>query len=117
MPALFAILLSLTFIGSTFASGPFCAIAYSPSTGRWGHGEGYPNRASAETRALAECSTYDARVVVWVHHGYASLAVDNSYGRYGVGYGASLARAKRNAIRGCNSPNAHVVQSVWSGVY
>lgn len=117
MTAVCALLFCLAFASSAFASGPYCAIAYSPSTGRWGHGENYPNRASAEARALAECSTYDARVVVWVHHGYAALAVDNSHGRYGVGYAASLARAKRNAIRGCNSPNAHVVQSVWSGVY
>ena len=111
-----ALLLCLAFVHSASARGPFCAIAYSPSTYKVGWSHSWPNRASAESTALANCNTYDARIVVWVSNGYAALAIDKNTGRYGYGYGATLKAAKRNAIQGCNSPHARVVQTVWAGV-
>lgn len=112
--AVCALLLCFAFVNSAFASGPFCSIAFSPSTGRYGHGEGYSTRAGADSRALSECGTYDARVVAWAYHGYVALAVGD--GRYGTGYSTSLRDAKRKAVRNCGAADAHVVQSVWAGI-
>jgi hypothetical protein len=109
-----ALLLGFAFVSSAFATGPFCAIAYSPATGQWGHGRDYATRALAEGRALSECGTYDARVVAWAYHGYIALAVGGSY--YGSGYGSTVNQAKRNALRNCRSSEARVVQTVWSGI-
>jgi hypothetical protein len=116
LSALCALLLCFAFVSSALAGGPFCAIAYSPSTYRVGWSHSHYNRASAEAAALSGCGAYDARIVVWVASGYAALAVDKTTGRYGYGYGGTLRKAKRNAISGCNSPNAQIVQTVWSGV-
>ena len=114
----FAALFSLLFafaLASVCYAGPYCAIAYSKSTGRYGHGEGYDNRAAAEYRALAECGTRDARVVGWVKNGYLSLAVGRYVGTYGVGYGSDIYSAKSRALRRCPSNSARIVQTVWAG--
>ena len=110
-----ALLFALVLTATCFAGGPYCAIAYSKSTGRYGHGEGYDSRAAAEYRALAECGTHDARVVGWVKNGYLSLALGRIVGTYGTGYGSDIYSAKARALRNCPSNNAHIVQTVWAG--
>jgi len=112
-----ALLFALALTATCFASGPYCAIAYSKSTGRYGHGEGYDSRAAAEYRALAECGTHDARVVGWVRNGYLSLALGRLVGTYGTGYGSDIYTAKARALKNCPSDNAHIVQTVWAGAH
>lgn len=112
--ALSVLLLCLAFASAALA-GPYCAIAYSKSTGRYGHGEGHNTRAEAEYRALAECGTHDAHVVGWCRNGYLSLALGRNLGTYGTGLGNTIYEAKARALKNCPSSSAHIVQTVWAG--
>src|SRR5690349_7855639 len=51
----------------------FGAIAYSPTTGKFGYSYNYRNRATAEKVALQNCHAVDARVVGWVNAGFLAL--------------------------------------------
>ena len=109
-----AFLFCVAFIPAARAVGPYCAIAYSPSTFSSGQGVGYSNLGAAKARAMAECHRTDARVVVWCNRGFAALAVDTTTGRYGWGTAMSKSRARRVAINHCKSRHARVVETAWA---
>lgn len=101
----------------------YAAIAYSPSTGKFGYAWNYGTSWTAARRALAECKAPDARIVGSVNAGWVVLAVgdDNSYGvAVGQGYGADLRALRRQAIAACKAKGAgKVVKLVYvcSGHY
>lgn len=82
----------------------FAAIAYSPSTGKYGYADEGLTRASVEAEARRRCAADDSRIVAWVHDGYCALAV-GADGAYGVGWShgrdASDSAAKERALEGC----------------
>jgi hypothetical protein len=103
-------------IGSslTAAADSYAAIAYSPSTGRWGYGNGYPSQAQATTRALAECGQRDA-VTKWCKNAWIALALSNkSPGGYGWAWATTASVARSRALRECRArnPDAHIVVCV-----
>ena len=81
------------------AAGPYAAIAYSPSTGKYGTSRNYPTRGEADRAAIANCGAADARVVVWASGGsYCALAVDpGNPAVYGRDFGSTAARARVGA--------------------
>ena len=112
----------LIVITLVFAIGPalhaagdsYAALAYSPSTGRWGYGNGYPTRAQATTRALAECGQSDA-VTKWCKNAWIALALsDKSPGGYGWAWATTASAARSRALRECRArnPDAHIVTCV-----
>lgn len=93
----------------------YAAVAYSPSTGKYGYGYNCGSRWAAERRALAECQAPDARVVGWVNAGWLVLAIgdDNSYGvAWEYGDGASSLVAKRRAVANCREQGGKVVKVI-----
>lgn len=95
----------------------FAAIAYSDSTGRYGYSYGYSSRFDAENRALSECGTDDARVVIWGRNAYVALAVgDNGAIGYAWGSSESIARnIARQKCRDYGGQNVRIAVSVYSG--
>jgi hypothetical protein len=89
----------------------YAAIAYSPSTGKWGTGQGYPWLNRARERALAECDADDARIIGWVENGFIALALGDDVGAYGYGSSSNSATARAIALRECakRTTGAHVV--------
>jgi hypothetical protein len=79
----------------------FGAIAYSPSTGAQGYSYDYPDRWSAENRALQECNARSGgcRVAVWFRNACGALAVGNS--GWGSGWGNNQRRAEAEALGVC----------------
>jgi hypothetical protein len=82
----------------------YAAVAYSPSTGKYGYAWNWRSRGKAEAVALANCKEADAKVVGWVKAGWLVLAVsdDNAYGvGYSYGAGAGNTDAMRQARADC----------------
>jgi hypothetical protein len=109
----FCVIAIALFVTAVCEAGTFCAIAFSTSTGRYGHAEGWNTRAQAERRALAACGTSDARVVGWVNNGYVALAVGDGFA-WGTGFGATAEIARAKALRNCRGRNARVVKCVYA---
>src|SRR5438552_1120659 len=51
------------------------AIAFSPSTGKYGYSYDCGSRAQAERIALSYCKESDARPLTWVQFGWAVLVI------------------------------------------
>jgi hypothetical protein len=88
--------------------GTYAAVAYSPSTGKFGYAWNWRSRGKAEAVALANCKAADAKVVGWVKAGWLVLAVsdDNSYGvGYSFGRGAANTDAMHQALADCAKHN------------
>jgi len=113
--AVLSALLLCVAIASAALAGPYCAIAYSKSTGRIGHGEGQNTRAEAESRALGECGAPDAQVVGWCRDGYLALALGRSMGVYATGRGDTLQEAQKRALEACQSNHARIAKTVPAG--
>ena len=80
----------------------YAAVAYSPSTGKYGYAWNYGSRGAAERVALSKCTEKDAKIVGWVKGGWLVLAIgeDNAYGMgYEYGDGASSRDAKLTALK------------------
>lgn len=80
----------------------YAAVAYSPSTGKYGYAWNHYSRAAAERTALSRCTEKDATVVGWVNDGILAVAIgdDNAYGMgYQFGDGASTRDAVNRALR------------------
>lgn len=99
----------------------FGAIAYSPSTGKFGYSYNYRNRATAEKVALQNCRAADARVVGWVNAGFLALALGSDKSCWGIGWshgsGSSNTEAKDEALEDCRTQNcagAHVALALSS---
>jgi hypothetical protein len=65
------------------AADTYAAIAYSTVNGYSGYGNRYPDRASAEERALQECGE-SCQIVMWVRNQCAVLVTGsgNGYGTF-----------------------------------
>ncbi|MEN3370027.1 MAG: hypothetical protein V7609_2170 [Verrucomicrobiota bacterium] len=98
------------------AGDTYAAIAYSPSTGRYGYGNGYPTKSQAISRARRECGRSDARTN-WCRNAWIALAISNqSPGGWGSSFGETPGIARSTAIAEClrRNPDAHVVVCVSS---
>jgi hypothetical protein len=96
------------------AADSYAAVAYSPSTGRWGYGNGYPTKSQAISRALRECGRRDARTN-WCRNAWLALAIsDRGRGGWGSGWGPTPASARASASAQCRArnPDARVVVCV-----
>jgi hypothetical protein len=98
------------------AADMYAAVAFSPSTGRWGYANGYTTRAAAMARARAECGARDA-LVKWTKNAWISLAVsDRSAGGYGWAWASTAGQARANAVAQClrHNPDAREVVTVFA---
>jgi hypothetical protein len=96
------------------AGDRYAAIAYSPSTGRSGYGNGYPSKSQAIARAIRECRSRDVRTN-WCRNAWIALAVsDRSPGGWGSSWGSTPASARNGAIVECRArnPDARVILCV-----
>jgi hypothetical protein len=98
------------FAASAFA-GDYAAIAYSPSTGKYGYSYGFPCLDQAEAAARENAADCNAQVMVWTENEYLALA-QNSDGSYGYGYSSSRYLAQSMAMRNC--PGGHIVATVFA---
>ena len=91
------------------------AIAWSPSTERYGYSHNYGNRGSAESRALNECGVGDCEVAVWFRNACGALAV-SSDGAWGYGWAGSSSAARNRALRECRArgQSCRILTSVCS---
>jgi hypothetical protein len=98
------------------AGDTFAAIAYSPKTGRYGYGNGYPTKSQAIARAKRECGSGNARTN-WCKNAWIALAIsDGSRGGWGSAWGATADLARDSARAEClaRNPDARVVVCVSS---
>jgi len=86
----------------------FGAIAYSPSTGRWGTSYGHDDEASAERTALSYCGARDAAVLVWARAMFLALARADD-GSFGWAWNARAKDAEKLALKGCHGPNPKIL--------
>jgi hypothetical protein len=91
------------------------AIAYSPSTGKYGYSYNCYSEGEAERIALRNCRAADAEVEVWVENGWAALAVGDD-GSYGYGWSTfSLAAAEVLALGNVSGPGGRILCWLASG--
>ena len=96
------------------ADDRYAAVAYSPSSGRWGYGNGYASQEEAIARALSECGRADAKTN-WCRNAWIALALSKrSAGGWGSAWGVTAKAARAAARREClaRNPDAHVVVCV-----
>jgi Domain of unknown function (DUF4189) len=108
----------LIFASPALADGDrYGAIAYSQSTGAYGYSYGWGNRATAENVALANCRGANPQVVAWARNGYCALALGDTVGSYGWGYGATAAEARTHALLNARkfTTNCYIAVTVFSG--
>jgi uncharacterized protein DUF4189 len=92
----------------------YAAVAFSPSTGLYGYGNGYSSKDEAVERALQECGGRDA-VTKWCRNSWIALAISRKNpGGYGWAWAESAGAARSAAIDNCREHNsdAHVVVCV-----
>jgi len=96
------------------------AIAYSPSTGKYGASSEWTNQDNASRRARENCNAPDARAVVLCCNGWCALALgktaDTGESGWGVGWGADQETAERFALEGARKrvSDAKVVYSIFA---
>ncbi|PZR70750.1 MAG: hypothetical protein DLM73_17220 [Chthoniobacterales bacterium] len=104
--------LALGLVPALQAEGDYyAAIAYSPSTGRWGYGTAFATRSDAIIRALKECKSDDA-VMYSCHNEWIALALSNEKkGGFGWASAPTAAEAEKLATDAClaRNPDAHIV--------
>jgi hypothetical protein len=108
------LIVALALVPSLEAANSYAAVAYSPSTGQWGYGNGYPSQSAAIARARSECGRADARTF-WCKNSWIALAIsDQSPGGFGWAYAptAAAARSKARALCRSRNPDARVVVCV-----
>jgi hypothetical protein len=111
---LFALVLGLAPALQAAPEDRYAAIAYSPSTNKWGWGTNYPTKEEAIARAVKECGKDDARTN-WCRNAWVALAIsDKSKGGWGSAWGATEAEARKAAKKEClaRNPDARVVACV-----
>ncbi len=80
------------------------AIAFSPSTGRWGWATG---GRSGQYNALKNCGADDATIVAQQYDCWLALAKGDDDTAYGVGWAGNKADAERNALSNCAKHTGH----------
>ena len=96
------------------AGDRYAAVAYSPTTNRWGFGNNFATKGEAIARALSECGRADAQTS-WCKNAWIALAIsDRRPGGYGSGWGTTPEIARRYARRECltRNPDARIVACV-----
>jgi Domain of unknown function (DUF4189) len=97
----------------------YAAIAFSPSTGRYGYTYGWLSSTNARRASREKCKAADAQVIVVVGNGYAALALGDDPSAYGYGYGQTAADARRHALAECQkrTTNCYIAVCVhsWAG--
>jgi serine/threonine-protein kinase len=94
----------------------FAAIAYSPSTGLYGFGNGYSTKDEALEKALQECGGKDA-LTKWCRNAWIALAVSKQTpGGYGWAWGETAGEARRAAEENCreHNPDAQLMLCISS---
>ena len=96
---------------------PYAAIAYSPSTGRYGYSHGQSCRRRAECVARAHCKADDARTVVWCHGAWCALALGKDSQAYGYGWSSTAQGARSRALDNCRkrTTDCYIAACVFSG--
>ena len=95
------------FLGMTAPVGAgentYAAVAFSPSTGRYGFGNGCRTEYQAVEKARQECGASDA-ITKWCRNSWIALAVSKETpGGYGWAWGATAAAAESAAKRNCRA--------------
>ena len=92
----------------------WCAIAYSPSTGKYGATSEWSNRDNADRCARENCNAPDARLVVLCCNGWCALALGKTPGLWGVGWAPDQDTADRFALQSAREQvnDAKVVYSI-----
>ena len=110
----FALVLALVPALQAAPGDVYAAVAYSPSTNRYGYGANYPTKAAAIARAKRECGK-GATATNWCKNAWIALAVsDQSRGGWGSGWGNTPDEARASARRQClaRNPDARIVVCV-----
>lgn len=110
------LIIALALAPSLQAADSYAAVAFSPSTLRWGYGNGYPSKVQALSRARLESGNANARTG-WTKNAWIALAIsDRSRGGYGMGWATTAAGARSRALAQCRTknPDARVVLCVSS---
>lgn len=78
----------------------YAAVAWSPSTGRYGYSYNCRTYELARAMALEYCNASDARIVIWTRNGY--IAIARGYGRsIGWARASDAETARRLALGQC----------------
>jgi hypothetical protein len=83
------------------------ALAYSPSTGRYGRSYWKGDQATAGSDALDLCGTRDARIECWGFDTCIALAVADN-GAYAAVWDNDPTRAQLRAAKACDGPNFRI---------
>ncbi|MGV8986746.1 MAG: DUF4189 domain-containing protein [Cypionkella sp.] len=83
-----------------FAEKLYGAIAFSPSSGKFGQGHDFPSKDAASTEAVNQCGVGDCEAVV-VFPNCGAVAVGDGFG---MGFAAdkSAAKSEETALANCN---------------
>lgn len=77
------------------------AIAYGPTSGRWGTAYQWGSRSAAERAAIKNCAAKDCKALVWFESQCGAVAADQVTGDYGYDHGGSRNTAEAGALRYC----------------
>ena len=111
---LFALVLGFMPAVHAQSDDKYAAIAYSPTTGKWGYGCNYSTKAEALARAISECGSDDARTN-WCKNAWISLALSKKApGGWGSAWGDTRKQAEAASRKECRdrNPDAHIVVTV-----
>ncbi len=92
----------------------WAAIAYSPSTGKFGASCNWTADVNASRSVRERCDASDARTVVMCNNGWCALALGEDLDKWGVGWGAERQTAEKFALQsvGERTRNPKVVFSI-----
>jgi hypothetical protein len=76
------------------------AIAYGPSSGRYGYSDNFADREQAEQRATSECGQSDCVIATWFF-GHCGALATGSNGAWGAEQDASEQKARSLAEARC----------------
>jgi hypothetical protein len=97
----------------------WAALAWSPSTGRYGYSCGWLSEVNARRVALKNCNARDAQVVYYVGNGYLAVAQGDDPLAIGYGGAKTAAEAKAIALRECRKRTTNcsiaVCVHAWAG--
>jgi Domain of unknown function (DUF4189) len=79
----------------------YFAIAYSPSTGRYGVSIAKASKSEAEVEAVSRCNALDAKAVASTKNACIALAVGKDKSAYGVGTAETEKDAQAMALEAC----------------
>jgi hypothetical protein len=108
-----------TLVGAAPASASpntWAAIAISVETGSIGYSYEQPSASAASSAAVSGCGASDCQEVIRVTNGCGAVAQAPNLA-WGWAYAASLAEAKREAVRATPGSGAQVLAHACTGSY